>query len=27
MEEMRRLMLALIAEQVRGGHWQAELVG
>jgi len=24
---MRRLMLALIAEQVRGGGWQAELVG
>ncbi|MDH2342537.1 LysR family transcriptional regulator [Bradyrhizobium sp. SSUT18] len=27
MEEMRRLMLALIAEQVRSGGWQAELVG
>ncbi|KJC44582.1 LysR substrate-binding domain-containing protein [Bradyrhizobium sp. LTSP857] len=27
MEEMRRLMLALIAEQVRGGGWQATLAG
>jgi len=27
MEEMRRLMLALIAEQVRSGGWQAELAG
>ncbi|WGR71516.1 MULTISPECIES: LysR substrate-binding domain-containing protein [unclassified Bradyrhizobium] len=27
MEEMRRLMLKLIAEQVRGGHWQAKLLG
>jgi hypothetical protein len=26
MEEMRRLMLSLIAEQVREGAWQAELV-
>jgi hypothetical protein len=24
---MRRLMLSLIAEQVREGAWQAELVG
>jgi LysR family nitrogen assimilation transcriptional regulator len=27
MEEMRRLMLSLIAEQVREGGWQATLVG
>ncbi|WP_027550118.1 LysR family transcriptional regulator [Bradyrhizobium sp. Cp5.3] len=27
MEEMRRLILKLIAEQVRGGHWQAKLLG
>jgi len=27
MEEMRRLMLALIAEQVREGSWQATLAG
>jgi LysR family nitrogen assimilation transcriptional regulator len=27
MEEMRRLILALIAEQVRSGGWQARLVG
>jgi LysR family nitrogen assimilation transcriptional regulator len=26
MEEMRRLILALVAEQVREGHWQARLV-